>query len=499
MLNKIITYPCIGKMYNIKNAKRQIKNSNKLTTYDITWLGDYYDDHIDLIRLRDILKCTPQKSLKLTKQYQQPEDPVKKTDDQMLSTIVSALHTFLKKQERSEADILCPKTEISEDTMLVEATKSKHKKYKIPATVRNVVWCKYIGKNPTPMCFCCNVELISRANFECGHIVSERNGGSASVDNLRPICSICNKSMSVKNMEEFMEQHGFRKSIHWNGYVSDILMSYELDDYRIESKGKLPETTVVSSYTHITNLYGKLYSSAKELLVSRDQLISMVNEPTKVVEFLRSCEYQIMTRRYYTQSLISFANVVGLDSALYHKYYDELNKTQRQMIKTVIMSEDAWNALQNQLNTRIEKLPKDCERMCDKMEYQKTVLMLLFLRLPARKKEDIKGLRVGDDGHSNYYNAAEHTIVYRNNGVDLCRVPIPEQYHYILDKYTNGIAEGTPLFFTERKNSEYNDTNFSVFGKKVFGTDFVSLRQKWKDMLLSMPDDPERRRLLEYF
>lgn len=48
---------------------------------------------------------------------------------------------------------------------------------KLPATLRNAVWNKYIGNNPKiGMCFCCGFEQISFANFDCGHIVSRKFG-----------------------------------------------------------------------------------------------------------------------------------------------------------------------------------------------------------------------------------------------------------------------------------------------------------------------------------
>lgn len=81
-------------------------------------------------------------------------------------------------------------------------------KEKIPATVRNAVWVTYNGKVLQTNCWCCGVEPITKGNFECGHIVSEKNGGKVNLDNLRPICGLCNKSMGIKNMNDFMEKYG---------------------------------------------------------------------------------------------------------------------------------------------------------------------------------------------------------------------------------------------------------------------------------------------------
>ena len=90
-------------------------------------------------------------------------------------------------------------------------------KEKIPLAVRNAVWGKYVGMSYNALCFCCNFEPITKVNYECGHIISEKNGGKIHLDNLRPICSACNKSVGSKNMEHFMEQYGFIKNNNWNG------------------------------------------------------------------------------------------------------------------------------------------------------------------------------------------------------------------------------------------------------------------------------------------
>lgn len=77
----------------------------------------------------------------------------------------------------------------------------------IPQTVRNSVWLKYMGEVHTGKCYCCKLELISKGVFECGHVISDKKGGKITLDNLRPICSLCNKSMGTKNMDEFMKEY----------------------------------------------------------------------------------------------------------------------------------------------------------------------------------------------------------------------------------------------------------------------------------------------------
>ena len=79
----------------------------------------------------------------------------------------------------------------------------------IPKQIRTLVWNKYIGEDIVQAnCFCCNVTSIRITHFVCGHIKSVASGGQNTVDNLRPICSGCNGSMGIKNMCEFMRDHG---------------------------------------------------------------------------------------------------------------------------------------------------------------------------------------------------------------------------------------------------------------------------------------------------
>lgn len=79
----------------------------------------------------------------------------------------------------------------------------------LPKTVRNTVWKIYNNNLIEGLCYCCNIEVITIGNFECGHIISRYDGGSDNIYNLRPICSLCNKSMGTMNMDKFMEKYGY--------------------------------------------------------------------------------------------------------------------------------------------------------------------------------------------------------------------------------------------------------------------------------------------------
>ena len=91
--------------------------------------------------------------------------------------------------------------------------------------LRDHVWNTYIGiKKGVSPCLCCRIEQISQQNFEMGHIISQKHGGSNDVNNLRPICSKCNKSMSTKAMFEYMDENAINIS-----YSKQIKKIYNKD------------------------------------------------------------------------------------------------------------------------------------------------------------------------------------------------------------------------------------------------------------------------------
>ena len=84
------------------------------------------------------------------------------------------------------------------------------KKIKIPSKVRMDVWATYIGEDMAKhKCICCKRVTIKQTDFEVGHVLSEAHGGTLEINNLRPICSVCNKSMGSRNMLDFVKQYGY--------------------------------------------------------------------------------------------------------------------------------------------------------------------------------------------------------------------------------------------------------------------------------------------------
>lgn len=113
-------------------------------------------------------------------------------------------------QEKAKKDISKKEDNIvnADDTQSNSPTKKRVKKEKIPATLKNILWHKYFETSLTGICQCCKVETISKSIFDAGHIISEKNGGKVVLDNLKPICKLCNSSMGRTNMDDFMKKYG---------------------------------------------------------------------------------------------------------------------------------------------------------------------------------------------------------------------------------------------------------------------------------------------------
>lgn len=94
--------------------------------------------------------------------------------------------------------------------IVIDLTESSTRKRTIPKSTKVIVWNNTFGLNVgCAPCFCCRIIYITQSNFEAGHIISYKQGGSNLAENLRPICGTCNKSMGTKNMYEFIRDNKY--------------------------------------------------------------------------------------------------------------------------------------------------------------------------------------------------------------------------------------------------------------------------------------------------
>ena len=130
---------------------------------------------------------------------------------------------------------------------------SKSKRVSIPKVLKNLVWDTNIGKSRgIGKCYCCNRDIDSK-NFEAGHIISVKNGGKTNLENLKPICSCCNKSMGTTNLEEF------KKKYMCNSKKDDFVTSLDqhpLFDFMNQSNRR----TGFQTFNNNSNLFGIDYN-----------------------------------------------------------------------------------------------------------------------------------------------------------------------------------------------------------------------------------------------
>lgn len=81
-------------------------------------------------------------------------------------------------------------------------TKEMKARKKIPQPIRIKLWQRSFGDNMKGECFCCERELMF-TDFEAGHVVSARDGGSDTLSNLEAVCRVCNADMGTMNMHTY--------------------------------------------------------------------------------------------------------------------------------------------------------------------------------------------------------------------------------------------------------------------------------------------------------
>jgi len=113
----------------------------------------------------------------------------------------------IKQKPIKRETILKPKVEPKAQ---VDPSQITPRRRALPASVRDSVWNHYIGEDINKhRCLCCKKVLISNRQFQVGHVVSVKDGGTDEISNLRPICAPCNHSMGSKNMIEFIKSYGY--------------------------------------------------------------------------------------------------------------------------------------------------------------------------------------------------------------------------------------------------------------------------------------------------
>ena len=118
---------------------------------------------------------------------------------------------------------------IEDKTGILVKPKKKIGRASLSKALRDKSWDTHIGSDwGNVYCIVCRHSLINQKHFEAGHIISRKNGGTDTIDNILPICSLCNKSMGATNMNEFI----------FNNFPNHI------NDFRTKTYKKVISTTL---------------------------------------------------------------------------------------------------------------------------------------------------------------------------------------------------------------------------------------------------------------
>ena len=164
----------------------------------------------------------------------------------------------------------------------------------IPLTVKNTIWCKYVGNIDETKCFCCSVNSISRKNFECGFVCYkiDVSCGNVNIHNLRPICTLCCESVDTYDLRKFMKKYGYERCKNWEGIPTDNETEPENilknDFEELKNCHKL----LRSDFERLNNDNERLKNDNKKLN-SHDELKNHCNTLTNEYNKLKNCHEKL--------------------------------------------------------------------------------------------------------------------------------------------------------------------------------------------------------------
>ena len=136
---------------------------------------------------------------------------------------------------------------------------SQKTKKNIPKRLKNLLWEKYFGKEYQSKCSVprCN-RIIFCNDFHAGHKISEKNGGETKIDNLIPLCSQCNLSMSFNNYDEWINKWGLDEEKEIKNeikYYKNFSLEKKNPKYNFYVNEEIKKTDGIDIYYNICKKY----------------------------------------------------------------------------------------------------------------------------------------------------------------------------------------------------------------------------------------------------
>jgi 5-methylcytosine-specific restriction endonuclease McrA len=187
-----------------------------------------------------------------------------------------------------------------------KGTSMKRKRESCPKAVKEAVWRKYCKDKLTGKCYVCR-RPIYFTFFEVGHNKAYSKGGTWNIQNLRPICRTCNRSMGTTPIETFKRKYfGKVKPIKKPKPIRESRKKRveELKKELEMSKVKICELEEKKSYlqNEISELENEMASSRRELDKAKkefdikiaffgavkSELMKSLNESEKIMHELKA-------------------------------------------------------------------------------------------------------------------------------------------------------------------------------------------------------------------
>jgi len=223
----------IALMTSSKGKQQIIENGNRaIQSYDPEWYVGHYRLIAPLKFWHELIKrlnMENDKNIEETEKHNWTEDETKiickmyienKTPDEIHTKLSNIKLSSIKMKYNNclyldKGDVNGSLKNVSKlHSKIWQEIKQQNKKNininKLPKIKKQEIWSTYIGLDiGKTKCLCCNLNDITQFEFHSAHIIPKSKGGDNNIENLRPICSLCNLSMSNKNLIDFMIECGY--------------------------------------------------------------------------------------------------------------------------------------------------------------------------------------------------------------------------------------------------------------------------------------------------
>lgn len=173
---------------------------------------------------------------------------------------------------------------------------------------RQIVWETYMDndkyKNP---CFCCEKTMIDPFSYNFGYIISNINGGDINnIENIRPICSLCNLSIGTQNMYDYILDNFFwyqNISLEQVKMVANFLDIQNIDNDKVdknnlikliinlecdtEDKREIKDMMLEYGHTQSEEILGQIIEKVDmrlKVAPTMEKIIALVREYTQLCD-----------------------------------------------------------------------------------------------------------------------------------------------------------------------------------------------------------------------